>query len=62
MRTTPILLCMLGVTLVSAVQANRDSWANLSRLQLDEKIQIVDMTAKKHSGVFVSASDSAISY
>jgi hypothetical protein len=53
---------MLGVTLVSAVQANRDSWANLSRLQLDEKIQIVDMTAKKHSGVFVSASDSAISY
>jgi outer membrane lipoprotein SlyB len=62
MRKIPILICMLGVTLVSAAQGNRDSWANLSRLRVDQKIQVVEMTAKKHSGVFVSVSDSAISF
>lgn len=62
MRKIPILVCMLGAALISAAQANRDSWANLRRLRVDEKIQIVEMNAKKLSGVFVSVSDSAISF
>jgi outer membrane lipoprotein SlyB len=62
MRKIPILICMLGVALVSCAQGHRDSWANLGRLRVDEKIQIVEVTAKKHSGVFVSVSDSAISF
>ena len=35
---------------------------NLSALVMGQKIQIVDMNSKKHSGTFVQVSDTAISY
>ena len=43
-------------------QANQASWSNLSGLRPGQKIQVVGMTSKKHSGNFVSISDTAISY
>ena len=43
-------------------QANHASWSELSGLQPGQKIQVVGMTSKKHSGKFVSISDTAISY
>lgn len=63
MRKSLLLICVLGLSCVSwAAQTNRASWANLSGLQPGQKIQIVDMNSKKHSGTFVSASGTALSY
>ena len=62
MRKCLFLLCVLGLPCVSWTQTNLASWANLGALQVGHKIQIVDMNSKKHSGTFVSVSDTAISY
>ena len=61
MNRIPVLLCVLGLSCASGAQTNR-AWANLSALQAGQKVQIVDMNSKKHSGAFVSVSDKAISY
>jgi len=62
MRTTLFLICVLGTRFVSGAQTDQGSWANLSALRAGQKIQVVDMNSKKHSGIFVNASDTAISY
>ena len=62
MNRIPVILCVLGLSCASWAQTNRASWANLNALQAGQKIQIVDMNSKKHSGTFVSVSDKAISY
>jgi len=62
MRKRLFLLCVLGLPCVSWAQTGRASWTNLSALQAGQEIQIVDMNSKKHSGTFVNASDTAISY
>jgi outer membrane lipoprotein SlyB len=62
LRNGLFLICVLAVSSASIAQTNQASWANLSRLRAGQKIQIVEMTAKKHSGIFESFSDSAISY
>jgi len=62
MRKGLLLICVLGLPCVSWAQTNRASWANLGGLQAGQKIQIVDMNSKKHSGTFVNVSDTAISY
>jgi len=62
MRRNLFLICILGLPCVSWAQTNRASWANLSALQAGQKIQIVEMNSKKHSGTFLNVSDTAISY
>jgi hypothetical protein len=62
MRKSLLPICVLGLSCVSWAQTNRASWANLSGLQAGQKIQIVEMNSKKHSGTFVNVSDTAISY
>ena len=62
MRKLLLLICVLGLPCVSWAQTGRASWTNLSALQAGQKIQIVDMNSKKHSGTFVNVSDTAISY
>src|SRR6266436_5945634 len=62
MRKSLLLICVLGLSCVSWAQTNRASWSNLSGLQAGQKIQIVDMNSKKHSGAFVSVSGTALSY
>ena len=57
-----LLLLLLGLPCAAFAQADRASWANLSGLQPGQRIQVVGMTSKKHSGNFVSISDTAISY
>ena len=52
----------LDLSCVSWAQTNRASWSNLSGLQAGQKIQIVDMNSKKHSGTFVGVSGTALSY
>jgi hypothetical protein len=61
MRKTLLLLCALGISCVSLAQTNEASWAKLTRLQVGQKIQIVEMNSKKVPGTFVSVSDSTIS-
>jgi hypothetical protein len=62
MRKGLFLMCIIGLSCASWAQTNRASWTNLSVLQAGQKIQIVDMNSKKHSGTFVNVSDTAISY
>ena len=62
MRRTLWLICILGMACASWGQSDQASWANLSALHAGQKIQIVDTKAKKHSGSFVSVSDTEISY
>jgi hypothetical protein len=57
-----LLLFVLGLTCAAFAQTDRASWANLSGLQPGQRIQVVGITSKKHSGNFVSISDTAISY
>jgi outer membrane lipoprotein SlyB len=61
MRTILFLICVLALPCASWGQADRASWANLSALQAGQEIQIVEMNATKHSGIFVNVSDAAIS-
>jgi hypothetical protein len=57
-----LLLLVRGLSCAAFVQTDRASWANLSGLRAGQKIQVVGMPSKKHSGNFVSVSDTAISY
>jgi len=56
------LICVLGLRCASSAQTDQASWANLTALQAGQKIRVVDMNSKKHSGTFVDVSDTAISY
>ncbi|MGC1463949.1 MAG: hypothetical protein WA802_17240 [Terracidiphilus sp.] len=61
MRNTLLLGCVVGICCASFAQSNQSSWANLSGLHAGQKIQIVEMNSKKHTGIFESVSDFAIS-
>ena len=62
MRTMLKLLCIVAFLCASASVKGQNSWASLSGLKVGQKIQIVEMNSKKHSGNFLSASDSAITF
>jgi hypothetical protein len=62
MRKLFLLICIVELTCASWAQVDKASWTNLSGLQAGQKIQVVEMNSKKHSGVFVSVSDAAIAY
>ena len=62
MRKILFLICILGMACAAWGQSDQASWANLSALHAGQKIRIVDIESKKHSGTFVSVSDTAISY
>jgi hypothetical protein len=61
MRNIFLLIFVLGIHLVALAQKNQTSWEVLSGLQPGQSIQVVDWSSKKHSGTFMSASDTAIS-
>ena len=62
MRKISVLLFVLGLSCAAFAQTDRASWANLSVLQPGQRIQVVGISSKKHSGNFVSLSDTAIFY
>jgi hypothetical protein len=62
MRKMLFLMCVLGLPCALSAQPSQVPWANLSTLRAGQSIQVVDINAKKHSGIFVSVSDTAISY
>ena len=63
MQKSLLLICVVGLSCVSrGAQTDRASWDNLSGLHSGQKIQVVDMHSKKHSGTFVSVSSTELSY
>ena len=62
MRTMQKMLCALAFLCASAGVEGQTTWAVLSGLKVGQKIQIIEMNSKKHSGTFLSASDSAITF
>jgi hypothetical protein len=60
MRKILPLACLLATSCVSFAQTTPASWENLSSLQPGQKIQVVEINSKKHSGSFVSVSTTAI--
>jgi hypothetical protein len=60
-RHTWCLMFFLGMPFVSLAQTNQTPWSNLSSLRPGQKIQILETNSKKHSGSFLSVSDTAIS-
>jgi hypothetical protein len=62
MRNIFFLVCILAIHFVALAENNKQSsWEMLSGLQPGQNIQVVDSSSKKHSGTFISASDTAIS-
>jgi cold shock CspA family protein len=57
-----LLICIVGISFASLAQTNQTAWSNLCTLRPGQKIQVVETTSKKHSGLFASVSDIAISY
>lgn len=51
---------VFSLSCVTLAQTSQSGWAKLSALQPGAQIQVVDTSAKVHSGSFVSASDTAI--
>jgi hypothetical protein len=62
MRKLLLLICIVGMACASWAQADQASWTNLNGLQAGQKVQVVEMNSKKHSGTFVNVSNAAISY
>jgi len=62
MRKILSLICLLATSCASFAQTHLASWENLSSLQPGQKIQVVAMDSKKHSGSFVSVSATAIRF
>ena len=62
MRKIFLLLFVLGLSCAAFAQTDLASWSDLSGLRAGQRIQVADTSAKKHSGNFVSFSDTAISY
>ena len=60
MRKILLLVWTFTLSCTLLAQQNPASWASLSTLQPGHKIEILDATSKKHSGTFVSVSDTAI--
>jgi hypothetical protein len=62
MRTVWFLICVLGIPCSSWAKTDQASWGNLAALQVGQKIQIIEINSKKHSGTFVNVSDAEILY
>ena len=62
LRSILFLISFSAIPCALRAQANHASWSDLSGLQPGQRIQVVGMTSNKHSGNFVSISDTAISY
>ncbi len=56
------VLSILVLSCASAALESQSSWTNLSGLNAGQKIQIIETNSKKHSGTFLSVSDSAINF
>jgi hypothetical protein len=61
MRKFSLVVCVLVMPCLSSARNNKASWDNLSSLQPGQKIEVLEMNTKRHSGIFLSFSDTSIS-
>jgi hypothetical protein len=61
MREIFLSICILVLPGAALAQIDKTSWANLRGLQAGQSIQVVDSASKKHTGTFMSISETAIS-
>lgn len=61
LRNLVVLLCILAAPCAGFAKTAQASWENLSALTAGQKIQVVDLHAKKFSGTFVNFSPTSIS-
>ncbi len=59
MRKLLFAICVFGVS--ATLQAQGQSWENLTKLHTGDKIQVLELNSTKVSGKFVSVSDGSIS-
>jgi hypothetical protein len=62
MRKIFFPIWVLGMACASWGQTSQAAWTNLNPLHAGQKVQVIEVNSKKHSGTFVSVSDTAISY
>ena len=62
MRKIFFSIWILGMACASWGQTSQGSWTNLNTLHAGQKVQVVETNSKKHLGIFVNVSDTAISY
>lgn len=62
MRSVMSLLCVLIFSCSSLAQTGQSSWTTLGGLNVGQKIQVIEMNSTKHSGTFLSLSDSVITF
>jgi hypothetical protein len=62
LRKVWLFTLFLATPLAALAQTDTASWSNLNALRPGQNIQITERSAQKHSGTFVSVSDSGISY
>jgi len=60
MRNVSSIVLVLATSCVLQAQTDPSSWENLKALRVGQRIQVVEITSKKSTGVFVSVSDTAI--
>ncbi|HEY2860465.1 MAG TPA: hypothetical protein VGJ21_18745 [Terracidiphilus sp.] len=58
MRKLLFAICVLGLS--CSLQAQGKSWANLSKLQAGDKVQVLEMNSTNVTGKFVSVTDASI--
>jgi hypothetical protein len=62
MRSLLRVLGVLAFIFASAWVNAQSSWTSLNGLSSGQKIQVIETNSKKHSGTFVSVSDTAITF
>jgi len=60
MQSAFALLCVLAFSGITFAQTGQSAWTNLNGLKAGQKIQVIEKNSTKHSGVFLSVSETAI--
>ena len=60
MRRLLSMIAVLAASCALSAQTSPPTWENLRTLAPGQKIQVLEISAKKHSGAFVNVSDTAI--
>ncbi|WP_263383620.1 hypothetical protein [Granulicella arctica] len=61
MRRLFCLFLLLAIPDLLLAQSSKDAWSSVMALQVGQKVQVLDIGAKKHNGTVAAVSDDAIS-
>ena len=55
-----IIACLMGIPCASQAQSKQASWESLNSLRAGQKIEVIEMSLKKHTGAFMIVSEEVI--